>query len=141
MEHFKAIKLNLPNSWIDISFENPDGPPTFIRKEWGKNSGVLQISVTHYLSGESFNPNHKDLIELSKEFDSGNEFELIETKSGGCQFGMYGCAEFKNKEFPFVSVWHITDKNDIIFSTYISNTKQTKTDVDEVYDILKNIRH
>ena len=40
-----SLKLNLPKNWIDISDENPEGPPTFVRKEWNKNPGVLQISV------------------------------------------------------------------------------------------------
>lgn len=141
MEQFKTLKLNLPKNWIDISDENPDGPHTFIRKDWNKNPGVLQISVAEYESEVESNPNHKDLIELSKEFDSENEFDLLSTKSGHCQLGLYGYAEFKNKEFPFISVWNISDTKNIIFSTYISSEKQMQSDIDELYDIIKNIKH
>jgi hypothetical protein len=139
MEHFKTLKLNLPKKWIDISDENPEGPPTFLRKEWNKNPGVLQISVAE--SEVDSNLKHKDLIILAKEFDSENEFDLLNTKSGHCQLGLYGYAEFKNKEFPFISVWNISDTKNIIFSTYISSEKQMQSDIDEVYDIIKNIKH
>jgi len=141
IRYFKKFKFNLPKSWIDISNENPDGPPTFIRKESDKNPGVLQISSAEYLSGEKPNPNYSELIELSKEFNSENEFDLINTKSGDCQYGIYGLAEFKNEEFPFVSVWHISDRKNFVLSTYISVDPQAKSDIDEVYDILKTIRH
>jgi hypothetical protein len=53
---------------------------------------------------------------------------------------MYGYAEFKNEEFPFVSVWHLSNKINIVFLTYISTEKQEKCDIDEVYDIFKNIK-
>jgi hypothetical protein len=139
MEHFKTLKLNLPKKWIDISDENPEGPPTFLRKEWNKNPGVLQISVAE--SEVDSNLKHKDLIILAKEFDSENEFDLLNTKSGHCQLGLYGYAEFKNKEFPFISVWNISDTKNIIFSTYISSEKQMQSDIDEVYDIIKKIKH
>jgi hypothetical protein len=139
MEHFKTLKLNLPKKWIDISDENSEGTPTFVRKEWNKNPGVLQISVAE--SEVDSNLKHKDLIILAKEFDSENEFDLLNTKSGHCQLGLYGYAEFKNKEFPFISVWNISDTKNIIFSTYISSEKQMQSDIDEVYDIIKNIKH
>jgi hypothetical protein len=139
MEHFKTLKLNLPKKWIDISDENSEGTPTFVRKEWNKNPGVLQISVVE--SEVDSNLKHKDLIILAKEFDSENEFDLLNTKSGHCQLGLYGYAEFKNKEFPFISVWNISDTKNIIFSTYISSEKQMQSDIDEVYDIIKNIKH
>ena len=134
-----SLKLNLPKNWIDISDENPEGPPTFVRKEWNKNPGVLQISVAE--SEVDSNLKHKDLIILSKEFDSENEFDLLNTKSGHCQLGLYGYAEFKNKEFPFISVWNISNTKNIIFLTYISSEKQMQSDIDEVYDIIKNIKH
>ncbi len=141
MGHFKKFKLSLPKSWMDISDENPDGPPSFIRKESDENPGVLQLSFAEYLSGEQPNPNYADLIQLSKEFDTGKEFDLLNTESGDCKYGIYGFAEFKNEEFPFVSVWHISDKKNLIFSTYICAEKQTESDINEVYQILKNIRH
>tara|TARA_R110000787_G_scaffold129264_7_gene241114 strand:+ start:55 stop:480 length:426 start_codon:yes stop_codon:yes gene_type:complete len=141
MEQFNTFILSPPKSWINISDENPDGPTTFIRKEWDENPGVLQMSVAQYLSGKQTNPNHKDLIKLSQEFDSENEFDLMGTNSGQCQYGKYGYAEFKNEEFPFVSVWHISNQKNIVFLTYISTEKQTVSNIDEVYGILKNIRN
>jgi hypothetical protein len=140
MEHFKEFKVNLPKNWMDISDENPNGPPTFIRKEWNKNPGMFQISFAQHPFNSESNPEHKDLIKLSKEFDSEDEFELMSTNSGKCLYGLYGYAEFKNEEFPFVSVWHLSNKINIVFLTYISTEKQEKCDINEVYDIFKNIR-
>ena len=141
MEHLDKLTFNLPKSWIDISNENPDGPASFIRKQSDKNPGVLQISFAEYKSGEKPNPEYSDLIELSKGFNSDNKYELIKTKSGDCNYGIYGLAEFKNEDFPFVSVWHISDNKSFVFSTYISVDPQTESDINEVYDILKSIKH
>jgi hypothetical protein len=141
MEYLNTLTLNPPNGWIDLSEQNPRWPITFVKKEWSENPGVLQISVAQYLSEEQPNPNHKDLINLSKEFDSENEFDLVTTESGQCEYGLYGYAEFKNEEFPFVSVWHMTNMKNIVFLTYISTENQTESDIDEVYDILKSINY
>lgn len=122
MEHFKTIKLNLPKSGIDISDVNLDEPSTFIRKEWDNNPGVLQISV------ENPNPNHKDLIKLSKEFNYEDNFDLMNTKLGDCQYGMYGFVEFKNEEFPYVSVCYISDKKNILFQFVYSKLIASKGD-------------
>ncbi len=47
----------------------------------------------------------------------------------------------KYEDFPFVSVWHISDNKSFVFSTYISVDPQTESDINEVYDILKSIKH
>jgi hypothetical protein len=141
MELLNTFKVNAPETWIDLTEEDPNGPATFIRKKWNQNPGIIQISRAQQIPAAYTQPNFKELIHLSKEFDTVKEFDLMNTKSGHCQYGMYGYAEFKNAEFPFVSVWHLSNKNDIVYLTYISDEHQTESDIDEVYTILKNISH
>jgi hypothetical protein len=141
MELLNTFKVNTPKTWIDLTEEDPNGPATFIRKKWNQNPGILQISAAQHIPAEHTQPNFKDLINLSKEFDTEKEFDLVNTDSGHCQYGLYGLAEFKNAEFPFVSVWHLSNKNDIVYLTYISIEHQTESDILDVYSILKNISH
>jgi|TARA_R110000851_G_scaffold324474_1_gene491788 hypothetical protein len=141
MELLNTFKVNAPKTWIDLTEEDPNGSTTYIRKQWNQNPGILQISAAQHIPAELTQPNFKDLINLSKEFDAEKEFDLMNTNSGHCKYGKYGYAEFKNSEFPFVSVWHLSSKTDIVYLTYISIEHQTESDIDEVYTILKNISH
>ena len=134
------FKIPFSKGWIDISNENPNGPPSFI-KDLKDNPGVLQISHAEYLSGKLPNPSYDDLVELSKNIGQKNDFgEIVNKSSGDCNYGKYGFVEFKNKDFPFISVWHISDSKNFIFVTYICSVKPDPDEISEVYGILKNIK-
>lgn len=63
-ERLKNLKIQFPQSWVNFSLDNPNGPPTFIDGRI-EEPGVLQISTAEFLSGPFPNPNGDDLIGLS----------------------------------------------------------------------------
>ncbi|MCA9399336.1 MAG: hypothetical protein KC618_06280, partial [Candidatus Omnitrophica bacterium] len=61
----KKVKFDLPEGWIDISQENPDGPSTFLNEK-SSSQGVFQISYVEYVKGEIPSPSEKELINLAR---------------------------------------------------------------------------
>src|SRR5687767_11717178 len=115
----RKLKISFPKDWTDISSENPDGPPTFLNNSLDE-PGVLQISTAEFIVGEKPNPDFTDLITLSENIGLKNEFgEILNKDYGLCNFGKYGKVEFSRKDFPYISVWHLSNGEDIIFSTFI----------------------
>ncbi len=139
-KRLKNLEITLPNNWEDISEDNPNGPPTFIHNGID-NSGVLQISTAEFLTGKVPNPSLNDLVDLSKNIGIKNDFgDLQNVKSGNCDYGIYGSAQFSNCQFPLCSIWHISDGQNFIFATFICSTAPNKEHVDEVINILTSIK-
>ena len=136
----KNLKIVFPNGWADISAENVDGPPTFINGRLN-DPGVLQISTAEYVSGELPNPNYDDLITLSINIGLRNEFgEIIRKESGNCRYGKFGVVEFSGTDFPHISVWHLSNGKDFVFSTFICSKHPDSSELNDVRSILMSIK-
>ena len=134
------LQVGLPNNWVDISHENPNGPPTYVN-QYHDEPGVLQISYAEYRSGTIPNPKHGDLIELSKNTGFKQDFgNLQNTDSGDCAFGIYGFAQFSNQKFPYISVWHLSNGQDFVFATFICTEMPDKDEISDVKLILTSIK-
>jgi|GEM_PF-1563556 len=139
-KRLKNLEIRLPDNWNDISEDNPNGPPTFI-DDTIDNSGVLQISTAEFLSGKIPNPGLSDLSELSKNMGVKNNFgELQNEISGKCDYGIFGYAQFSNPQFPYASIWHISDGQNFIFATFICSIAPDQKHVDDVFNILISIK-
>lgn len=136
----KKIKIRLPNNWEDISNRNGNGPPTFIIGN--KNEpGVLQISFVEYTGGVKPNPDFNDLLILSENIGQKNEFGQVTGKSSGpCKFGKYGTVEFTGTDFPYISVWHLSNGKDFVFATFICSQNPTAAELTDVKTIITNIK-
>ena len=136
----KKFKIDFPNGWTDVSGENPDGPPTFVDSRLDE-PGVLQISIVEYILGQKPNPNHDDLIDLSENVGSRNNFgEVIKKESGNCNFGRYGTVEFAGTDFPYISVSHLSNGKDFVFSTFICCRSPDISEINDVKSILTSIK-
>ncbi len=139
-KRLRSLEIKLPDSWKDISADNPNGPPTFI-DDTIDDSGVLQISTAEFLSGRIPNPSLSDLIELSKNIGLKNEFGALQNEmSGKCDYGIFGYAQFSNPQFPYTSIWHVSDGRNFIFATFICSTVPNQQHIDHVKDILTSIK-
>jgi len=139
-KRLNKIQIGFSKGWKDISKENPDGPPTFINYEI-EDSGVLQISIAEYISGQEPNPNFSDLIYLSKNIGLKNEFGIARhEESGNCGYGKYGFVEFSRSDFPYTAVWHLSDGKNFIFATFICAAQPDPKQIGDVKDILTSIR-
>jgi len=63
---FADVRISLPNDWVDVSDDMPEGTPPTLAKPEGV--GALQFSVGRYRSGANPQVNPDDLEALLKEF-------------------------------------------------------------------------
>lgn len=139
-QRLNKLHINFPEGWIDVSEENPDGPPTFINENID-DSGVLKISTAEYVSGEIPNPSPADLVDLSKGVGFENEFGKLESEeSGSCGYGIFGYAQFSRPDFRYISVWHLSDGKNFIFATFICGNVPEQEHINEVRGILTSIK-
>ena len=133
------LKIDFPDSWTDISNENPGGPSTFIKAGLDE-PGVLQISKAEYVSGKLPDPGYNDLVFLSENIGLKNSFgEIIKKESGDCSYGKYGLAQFSRTDFPHISVWHLSNGKDFVFSTFICSKYPDISELDDVKKILMTL--
>ena len=103
--------------------------------------GVLQISIAEYVKGEKPNPNNEDLMAMSENIGVKNKFgEIINRYSGSCKFGKYGMVEFSSFNFPYISVWHLSNGKDFVFSTFICSKTPENSEINEVKEILLTMK-
>ncbi len=104
-KRLKKLHIDFPDGWVDISGENPEGPPTFVNEQVD-DSGVLQISMAEYAGGEVPEPSQADLVVMAKDVGFANQFgELTNEESGHCSYGLYGCAEFSGRGVFFILLY------------------------------------
>ena len=133
IDNFKII---LPDWWEDISQSNPNGPQTFIDGRLNE-PGVLQISIAKYVAGEKPEASYQDLVQLSENAGRDNTFGKVTNRSSGnCKVGKYGVVEFSGDKFPYISVWHLSNGRDFIFSTFICSKIPETSELNEVKQML-----
>jgi hypothetical protein len=139
-KRLKKLRIDFPDGWVDISGENPEGPPTFVNEQVD-DSGVLQISMAEYVGGEVPDPSQADLVVMAKEAGFTNQFgELTNEESGHCNYGIYGCAEFSGAEFSYAAIWYLSDGRNFVFATFISSAPPGPKLIQDVKDVLKSIK-
>src|SRR6185295_4248103 len=121
--------------WIDVSKDNPDGPPTFLR-EASECPGPLQVSHAEYKGGVVPNPSEQDLIEMSRKFGRGTDTDfgdIVESSSGDCAFGKFGTTVYRSAEYPRSQVWELSNGRDFILVTHIGGVDPQKmVEIDQI---------
>ncbi len=139
-KRLKKLHIDFPDGWVDISGENPEGPPTFVNEQVD-DSGVLQISMAEYAGGEVPEPSQADLVVMAKDVGFANQFgELTNEESGHCSYGLYGCAEFSGAEFSYSSIWYLSDGKNFVFATFISSAPPGAKLIQDVKNVLTSIK-
>jgi hypothetical protein len=135
----KKLTFTLVPGWEDISQENPEGPPTFIRS--GESAtGVLQISIQSiYDSGPEPNPTTGDLIRLCEHVAGLQEATVIEHSSGNCDLGTYGSVIAKSVELSRMQIWTLSNGRDFVLATYLCPEEPDPAESSEAEMIVKRI--
>lgn len=134
------IFVSLPNTWLDISKQNPEGPSTYIRQEYKKSLlNYLQFSLANYVKGKIPNPTESDLIALSEKAGVKANFgKLVKNNSGNCKFGKFGTAIFSSEENPLSQVWYLSNGKDFILVSYLCSKEPHELELQEVENIVMN---
>lgn len=135
-----VLKVTLLPGWMDISDQNPNGPPTYIRKDNG-SPGVLQFSLDLYEAGEKPAPSKDGLIKMA--INTGLEHpdfgEVVSDSSGSCSFGIYGSAVFSSAKYGRSQVWWLSNGLDFILATHIGVDKSSDIEIQEEQQIVENV--
>jgi hypothetical protein len=135
----KHLKVNLLPGWEDITYENPEGPPTFVRS--GEDAtGVLQISIQSiYESGPEPKPTQDDLIRLCEHVASLQEANVIGRYSGDCDLGRFGSVIATSADLPHMQVWTLSNGRDFVLATFLCPEESNPAEATEAETIVKRV--
>jgi hypothetical protein len=133
------LKINLPPDWEDVSHENPEGPPTYVRS--GENAtGVLQISIQSiYESGPEPNPTYGELIRLCEHVASTQQANVVGRYSGECSLGIFGCVIANSDELPNIQIWTLSNGKDFVLATFLGMETPDPEELEQAENIVKTI--
>jgi hypothetical protein len=136
----KTLTVSLPAGWEDISHENPEGPPTFVRS--GENAtGVLQVSIQSiYESGPEPNPDYGDLIRLCEHVANLQEAEITQRYWGECALGTFGSVIAQSTELPSMQIWTLTNGRDFVLATYLCPEQADPEESAQAESIVKQVQ-
>lgn len=134
------LQVELPPDWSDVSAENPEGPPTFVRNS-EDSSGALQISIqAEYTGGKIPNPTVEELIEFAEGVaTSDQEAEIRGRSNGECRLGTYGTVLARTAEFSWIQVWVLSNGKDFVLATHFSVEEPSNEEVQEASWTVKNV--
>jgi hypothetical protein len=136
----KKLKVNLLPGWEDITHENPEGPPTFVRSVEDA-TGVLQISIQSiFESGPEPNPTYADLIRLCEHVASLQEANIIGRYSGDCDLGTFGSAIATSADLPHMQIWTLSNGRDFVLATYLCPEESDPAEAAEAETIVKRVK-
>jgi hypothetical protein len=135
----KQLKVNLLPGWDNITHENPEGPPTFVRSAENA-AGVLQISIQSiYESGPEPNPTPGDLIRLCEHVASLQESNVIGRYSGDCDLGMFGSVIATSADLPHMQIWTLSNGRDFVLATFLCPEESNAAEAVEAETIVKRV--
>jgi hypothetical protein len=135
-EALMMLSVTLPENWEDISAENPEGPPTYVRKV--DPTGALQMSIQSvYKSGPIPNPTFNELIRLSEHVAKLQESEISDRYSGLCNIGTFGCVLGKSTELARIQIWTLSNGKDFVLATFLCIDPPPDEESEEAEKIVK----
>jgi hypothetical protein len=134
-----TLVVQLVTGWIDISHENRNGPPTFVRENEG--NGVLQISVqAEFVGGKQPLPTPEALVDLAERtmMSAGTEVEIRGRATGQCAIGHYGTALARVDDVSWFQIWVMSNGADFIMASLVCEDEPAEKEVGEASWIVKN---
>lgn len=122
----KKLFVWLPDTWTNLSDQNPGGPFTVCWEDRAA-TGALQVSVAEYADGRKPHPTPEGLQVLATSFGQRRDWgELRTASSGACVLGAYGTASFTHRGVPpdsqaaFSQVWFLSNGLDFVLVTFLA---------------------
>jgi hypothetical protein len=134
MEAEPRLKIKPLNGWKAV--ENPEGRATYVR-ESSLHSGALQFSLAHHRRGILQRATDETLVELCKKVavSALPGGRIVSTRSGMCNFGMFGTAVACGENGTYAQAWVISDKCDFILVTHTCDQEPDAQEIAEAEQI------
>ena len=127
------LKLRLLHGWKAV--ENPQGPATYCR-EASANSGALQFSFTQYRSGALPNAAEDQLTGICRNLAAKMRGgKIISSRSGACDFGIYGTVVARGDEPAYFQAWVISNRRDFVLVTHTCTVEPDPLEIQEANEI------
>ncbi|VTU42670.1 MULTISPECIES: hypothetical protein [unclassified Variovorax] len=114
---FAGVRIALPNGWVDISDDMPEGTPPTLAKPEGV--GALQFSVGRYLSGANPQVSPDDLDAMLKEFADTRSLGVAANVERGKSASHYVGGSFLHAG-DVIRAWYLTNGSDVALVTYVA---------------------
>jgi hypothetical protein len=141
----KKLTVWLPDDWMNVSDQNPDGPLTMCCDDPAA-SGAFQLSTAEYTGGKEPRPSEPDLMRSAVGFGEGHGWgKLTRSYSGKCVMGLFGTAAFTRTEAmspeepAWSQVWFITNGLDFVLATFFAMEAPTDRELADVQRIAEGI--
>lgn len=136
---FCGLTATLPDGWLDVTSDLPDGAPTTLARARGV--GALQFTVAKYHAGTSPNIAERDLQRLLDDFAKSRNLGSSLGARHGLGLHPYVCDDFQ-LENERVRVYYLTNGKDLALITYVSqtpNSSETTEELTETMHIVESI--
>jgi len=114
---FADVRISLPNGWVDVSDDMPEGTPPTLAKPEGV--GALQFSVGRYRSGANPQVSPDDLDALLKEFADTRSLGAAADVERGKSASHYVGGSFLHGD-DLIRAWYLTNGSDVALVTYVA---------------------
>lgn len=112
---FADVRILLPNGWVDVTDDMPEGTPPTLAKPDGV--GALQFSVGRYRSGANPQVSPDDLEAMLKEFADTHSLDVAVDVERGTSVSQYG--SFLRGD-DLIRAWYLTNGSDVALVTYVA---------------------
>lgn len=114
---FADVRILLPNGWVDVSDDMPEGTPPTLAKPDGV--GALQFSVGRYRSGADPQVSPDDLEAMLKDFaDTRSLGVAVDVERGKSQSHYIGGSFLHGDDL--IRAWYLTNGSDVALVTYVA---------------------
>jgi hypothetical protein len=127
------LKVRLHPAWREI--QTSSGPATYVRGGESK-SGALQFSLAQFLPGRLPSTSEQLLIGMCEKFASGvRGLKEKSSRSGTCEFGMFGTVVAKGDYPNHVQAWVLSNEREFILVTHTCDKDPDPQEVNEANEI------
>jgi|EndMetStandDraft_2_1072991.scaffolds.fasta_scaffold208269_2 hypothetical protein len=113
---FADVRISLPNGWVNVSDDMPEGTPPTLAKSEGV--GALQFSVGRYRSGANPQVSPDDLDALFKDFADARSLSTAADVERGKSASHYVGGSFLHGD-DLIRAWYLTNGCDVALVTYV----------------------
>ncbi len=120
---FAGLRIALREGWCDITDDLPEGtPPTLAKTDDG--IGALQFSTARYRAGDRPTIGQDVLTDLLEEFADSRGLGQPSNLAARVEKPIWVAGDFPSAT-EFIRVWYLSNGNDVVLITYVTEHPQS----------------
>ena len=129
--------MQLHPGWREV--KTPNAPTTYVRGA-ASDSGALQISLAQFGAGKLPNASEQLLVAICEKMASNVQgIKEKSSRSGSCDFGMYGTVVARGNSPSYFQVWVLSNVREFILVTHTCAKEPDPVEIVEANEIALKI--